>query len=301
MSCYDVAYDKDDGAAATGNWWDGLSKQQIFQLQEIKGNMSDVASSKDISTDGVDKEIQVAWEWPTDVAEPEWEIFAKMDNEDGTTAGPESVYPVASKAGNTINMIVVSFDRKKDPTGVKTLICVTLKLKWCTLQTLLTIDVKMKDSNGAEYWNTVTFLVAPCAMEMTITPGNSSAVAVSTLYLAQLCPLQGLDLLINPSHTQYLYKSSNLISRATTVTKTLNAWDNVFFGIESDFNYRGYGKVKHISSSSYCKVKRISANNKIPVIFEYKFEDLPQDKIQDEPLGSFDYNDVLFTVQLDKK
>jgi hypothetical protein len=157
----------------------------------------------------------------------------------------------------------------------------------------------MKDSNGDVYWNTVTFLVAPYDMKMTITPKDSSAAAVSKLYLAQLCPLQGIDLLLNPDHDYYIYKSGNLISREKTVTQTLGAWKNVFFGIESDFNFKGYGMVQHISSSSYCKVKRVSNDNKTPVIFEYKFEDLPQDKTGDEPLGSFDYNDVIFTVQLD--
>jgi hypothetical protein len=97
MSCYDVDYDKDKKDSSTEKWWDGLSNQQIFELQEIKGNMSDVVSSKDVSSDVVEKEIQVEWEWPIDVDEPEWELLAMMDNANGTTDGPEAFYLLLQK------------------------------------------------------------------------------------------------------------------------------------------------------------------------------------------------------------
>ena len=61
----------------------------------------------------------------------------------------------------------------------------------------------------------------------------------------------------------------------------------------------------HFSNSSYCKVSKLDTPNTIDgkvveATLQYEFEDLPINRLKYEDEGYFDYDDVVFTVDIIK-
>lgn len=297
LSCYDVNY-KDSTTADSKEWTDGLTPQQVMEGMEINGSMSssEVVSKADDAT-VVEKDIEVSWEWPVDLEEPVWEVFYTFDDEatEQPVYGPALSIPSDSNKASSLGSIYSTTAED----GATMLLKIAFKVKWTAYQKLLQVKIKMRDSNNDVYLNVVTFLVAPNDMTCTIRPDKSEAAASSTIYTTQLCALQGLAFLLNPSDSSYLYQEKNRINDyPTPLSWKLEKNKTIFFGIETDFISRGLGIVRHQSSSSYCKVRKVATTDGASATFRYTFEDLPKEQLRFENGKKFDYDDVIFLVDL---
>lgn len=299
VSCHDVQYDENT-ATNEANWTEGLTSQQIMEGMEIEGSIADtsVVSKEDATTE--EKEVGVVWEWPAESDQPEWEVSYIIDDDPSTET---TVFGPAEIPLDTTEKLLLIPTVTATVSGDLVVYTINFKLTFSSAQTLLAVKIKMKDSNGACYSNTVTFLVAPKAMTCTIRPGESEAAATSNLYKTQISILQlVIDFLTNPSHGTYLYKADNIFTIPTEGTVwTIDPCRLVFFGIETDLTSRGLGIVRHHSSSSYCKVTKICpAQNGAFATFKYSFEDLPKTQIRYEDGNRFDYDDVQFYIDIRK-
>lgn len=286
ISCYDVQLDK----AADENWYEGLTEGQVMEGMEIKGSLNTAAAST--KAEGDVQEVEVTWEWPLELDEPTWEVNYRIDSDEADNVESGELYngkiysETSSKA--SLNDVKVTYAQ----TGSIVYLTLCAKITWCSPQTLLTVEVRMLDSNNVPYYNTVTFLVAPYAMNCKIRPGVSDAEALSKLYKAQPSILQSIVNL-----DAFLYQSGNVFTMPVD-SWTIAQYRPVFFGIESNFSSKGFGTVRHQSSSSYCKVTRDTTASGARATFKYSFEDLPKDRLRYEPGKAFDYNDVVFYVDL---
>ncbi|HOP28353.1 MAG TPA: hypothetical protein P5120_18230 [Spirochaetota bacterium] len=278
MSCYDVAYDKDDGAAATGNWWDGLNTEQAVKAMDIKADISSTSKSD------TDQAVEVTWAFPhvLDLGCSAWTISVQTTS---IIDGTPSVFEVITD-GELTRVIA---DEEVLYTW-KGLFCHTYEEK------IVTYKVTMKDhtdpANQKEYDNIVSFIVYPNPVTLRITSLASERKSPAELFgywRSKWYDICRRELNFNVDIEYNLPEE-----------EPLRPWSHVNFKIKS---YHSFGVTEHWSNSSYCKVTKEEPTDEekssgIKARLKYSFEDLPINKISQEPTGFFDYNDVVFKVEV---
>jgi len=287
VSCYDVAYDKDDGAAATGNWWDGLSTKQIVEGMEITASEPVSKASKDTNpTTNLNQEIEVSWVCPIEFLG--WSVKYKIIGlADGDNTQGDDGWVTLDE-----DISIVKLEIEKDTFKYKFKHCPFFS----TTQYIVYYKIIMKEHNAAEpYENIVSFVVRPESrtLRISLSPETENGVP------SQLFGHWISNCLFNIVHP---IKISDYVSQDITVSPCTH----VFFWIDSDFRSKFGKTVRHYSNSSYCKVEKLSEPNSIPgkiveATLKYNFEDLPIDKLKEEPSGYFDYDDIVFTVDVIKE
>jgi len=273
LSCYDVDYDKDKDESES-QWWDGLTTKQMVEGMEIKAMPVTNKTSK--SSSSADQNIEVTWVFPTYITN--WGIQFKIDSYDGTD----------NVDWCSIEPVILTTEVDKYTYKYKFTKCITLK----TTQYIVYYKIIMTDTNGEKYENIVSFLVYPQDRTLRVTFKDSEATVDSTVYGAWVS-----SCLFNLIHT--------VPSSGQYKDFTLSSYSPVYFWINSDFSGKGLGTVTHYSNSSYCKVTKLATPSSISgktveVTLQYSFEDLPIDMLSSEDSGYFDYDDVVFTVDIIK-
>lgn len=275
MSCYDVAYDKDDGAAATsGNWFDGLTTEQAVKAMDVKANVT--ATSKDGEESAV-----VTWAFPheLDLGFAAWTISVQTTD---MVDGKPSIFNIISDG--TLEWV------EKDEE-----VLYTWKGLWKKEyeQKLVTYKVTMKDHtdphNQKEYDNIVSFCVYP----------NPVKLRIKSLASERKSPAELFGYWRSKWYDICRREINFNVDLDYTIPEEapLRPWSHVTFKIKS---YHSFGVTEHLSNSSYCKTEITKKSDGALATLKYSFEDLPINKISDEPTGYFDYNDVVFTVDVIK-
>ncbi len=277
VSCYDVQYDN----AADTSWADGLSTKQIVEGMEITADLSTSksAASKVDSSSPEDTEVEVTWVCPINICS--WTVAYKVE---GLLDGETKEWTELD-SGHEIVQVEVDKDAYK------------YSFKhcpfWSTTQYIVYYKISMTDHNGGPYENIVSFMVYPYGRELRVSMGTSEAAVSSKIYGhwsdLDCCIFDILHGVNQSVSAQYF---------------TLAPLSKVFFWICSDFTSWNFGNVMHFSNSSYCKVEKVATNSIqgriVEATIQYKFEDLPIDRLRYEDDGYFDYDDVVFTVDIIK-
>ena len=168
---------------------------------------------------------------------------------------------------------------------------------------LATLKVALPDHNTGEMIESVvTFMVAP-QKPIRVTLVEASADAPSSLY--------GQYSVADLWNWQLIFEDmQNLngvdLPSETILDSQLPAFAPVKFSIETDFSAPKWGfentTVRHESNTSFCKVTEVSRSeikeDDVMWRFKYAFEDLPLEKASFEAGGKFDYNDLVFYVDV---
>ena len=274
LSCYDVKYDDDDDSSG-GNWYDGLSTKQMVEGMEI---IAKAANSKSTAS-----EIEVSWVFPTYITK--WAVKYRIDsydgNEDVDWSEPDITITNKEVQENSYKQYKYFFGHK-----------ITFK----TTQYIVYYKISMTDTNGEEYENIVSFLVYPDARTLRVTYAASESSVDCSVYGAWIstCIFNIIKTAAGSSDLPGDYAEF-----------TLSAYSPVFFWIDSDFASKGLDTVTHYSNSSYCKVTRLAspstiAGKTVEATLKYSFEDLPQDMLKYEDGKAFDYDDMVFYVDIIK-
>lgn len=292
MSCYDVSYDKEQRVTAgssSGNWWDGLSTKQIVEGMEITASSSTSKLTKDtVPTTNVDQKIEVSWVCPIEFLG--WSVKYKiigLANGDNTTSDDDGWVPL----GETVSIEKLDID--KDTFKYKFIHCPFFS----TTQYIVYYKIIMKEHNEAvPYENIVSFVVRPNSRTLRISLSSETENGVPSQIYGHWIS----NCLFNIVHPIK-------ISDYEPIDIDVSPYTHVFFWIDSDFNAKFGTTVRHYSNSSYCKVEKLSETNvseipgeTIEATLKYSFEDLPIDKLKEEPDGYFDYDDIVFTVDVIK-
>ncbi|HRX49722.1 MAG TPA: hypothetical protein P5120_19515 [Spirochaetota bacterium] len=273
LSCYDVDYDKDKNDSEN-QWWEGLTTKQMVEGMEITAMPATNKSYK--SSSSTEQDIEVTWVFPSLISK--WGIQFKIDSIDGT----ENV------DWNSIEPVITTTEVDEFTYKYRFCKCITFTSK----QYIVYYKIMMTDTNGEQYENIVSFLVFPEGRQLRITFKDSEATVDSKIYGAWLSTC-----LFNIIHS--------VSSAGSYKNFTLSAYSPVYFWINSDFSSKGFGTVTHYSNSSYCKVTKLATPSSISgkvveATLQYSFEDLPVDMLRHEDSGYFDYDDVIFTVDIIK-
>jgi len=272
MACSYVGPDANDEPASSLK---GLTTQQIVEGMEIKANVT--SSSRAVEDESENPEISVTWACP--IFFTNWSITYKVAGD----TDEDTWHPVSSS---------VSCERSDVDTDVY-----KYSFKHCpifsTTEYIVYYKVSMQDHNGAWYSNIVSFMVYPKNRQLRITLSDETdAGAPSTLY-----GLWASNCVLFPSIHE-IFDNDNI---PATKDVSLAAYSPVIFAIETDFSYMnwsGIDMVIHVSNSSYCKAIKVETPSDAEARIKYSFEDLPITRLWAEPEGSFDYNDVVFFVDV---
>jgi hypothetical protein len=289
FSCYDVEYkDKGNGEAPGSSWAEGLTTQQIVEGMLITANMSETAARTTVADS---TEVEVSWECPID--SNDWAVDYSMDGEDWTALSSNVIDETAKTVSDPSASFSITICKATIATDVYRYKFKHLPV-FLTSQYIIYYKIKMKDSNGVWYDNIVSYMVLPQnrTLRVTMLLGEMSA-DVSSILTGYF---NGCLLNLNT----HKYDTTT----AAPQDFTLNAFSPVFFGIETDFAQKGFGKVRHYSNSSFCKTVKIPTSNisgkTVEATLKCSFEDLPLSRLQFEPSKKFDYNDVVFKVDIIK-
>jgi len=168
---------------------------------------------------------------------------------------------------------------------------------------LATLKVALPDHNTGEMVGSiVTFMVAP-QKNIRVTLVEASASAPSSLF--------GQYTVLDVWNWQLIFKDmQNLngvdLPSVEILESQLPKFSPVKFSIETDFSDPQWGfentLVRHESNTSFCKVTEVPASQikeaDVQWRFKYEFEDLPLEKASFENGGLFDYNDLVFYVDV---
>ncbi len=276
MSCYDVSYDKDDGAAATGNWTDGLTTKQIVEGMEVKANISSDDSSK--CTDCEEEVFELVWVLPIFIG-GNWSVYSLALGED---------------TNNDWELLLDTVTSEKISGGYWKYTCKT-KRTWVSNEYLISYKICLTDSNNQTFTNIVSFSVLPndATLRITIDPAserNTAKTSLAGFWLTKEWKLY--------CNIESYWTPISIESNAVTNTNA-KSFVPVYFRIKSDLRAQGIGIVTHYSNSSFCKTSRITPDAVDALAtFQFKFEDLPLEQLSQEPDGAYDYDDVIFKVEV---
>lgn len=284
ISCYDVQYDaKKDVQNNTQNdtqdgentetsdedWIEGLTPQQIVEGMDVTA----IAVNDDL------KVFKVIWILPTPL-EGTWSLksctFGENDSENWETLTDQ----VSSEA--IASGVKYSFYNQST---------------WYYGQYLITYKICLTDKDGTTYENVVSFLILPAngCIRIKIDPASQRQTEKTSLYGFWLTKEW-----YTYWNVDYYWSSISLDSDAVTIVKD-KASLPVCFKIISEMTDKGLGIVTHYSNSSFCRIERLSkaadASDTLAT-FKFSFEDLPINQLRYETTRSFDYNDVIYTVEI---
>jgi hypothetical protein len=159
-------------------------------------------------------------------------------------------------------------------------------------QRIVYFKVQMVDNNDDEYENIVSFFVYPNDRRLRITLSEeTSADAPSELFIG----FREWFRLFWDIHELELPTSKE-------VEEDLSSWTTVLFLLKADFSQWFDGdeaSVVRKSNTSYCKVTTVDPpDDTVEARLRYSFEDLPITRLANEPSGYFDYNDMIFFVDI---
>lgn len=280
MSCYDVAYDKDEGvstSSSSGNWTEGLTTKQIVEGMEIKANISnDSTTSK--CTDCEEEVFELVWVLPVFIG-GNWSVYSLALGED---------------TDDDWELLLDTVTSEKISDGYWKYTCKT-KRTWVPNEYLISYKVCLTDANNKTFTNIVSFSVLPndATLRITIDPASERNTAKTTLAGFWLTKEWKLYCNIESYWTPVPIES-NAITNANA-----KSYVPVYFRIKSDLTAQGLGIVTHYSNSSFCKTSKITPNAiDALATFQFKFEDLPLEQLRNEPDGAYDYDDVIFKVEV---
>ena len=152
----------------------------------------------------------------------------------------------------------------------------------------------MPSVNAGQFYSTITsFVVFPDGRTLRVNVVSADADASSDIYY---------NLSSNALFTD-VDKENVPVS---SVERDLGSYRLAYFSILTDLATIGLsGKVRHRSNSSYCRVTKISTGpvvlddgRTVEATLKYEFEDLPCNLRGYEPGETFDYDDVVMTVDI---
>ena len=284
-ACSYVGIGDDDSG---DNWWDGLSTQQMVDGMMIEASESQQPASR-ASEEG--KNIQVTWSLP--VKFTNWRISVKYGNDE------KVIYDYEDLANREVDIEIKTGQTEWDATEVW-IFKFFHKVIVIPTQFIVTYKIEMIDHNGDKYENVVSFMVFPenRKLNVSLNANEIESGALSSLYYIQ--PYQVLPICHIPEGSTKVF--DDIHADNGTFSINLNSFHDVQFAILTDFTYQnwdGITKIAHYSNTSYCKVtKEENPNDGAEATFKYAFEDLPITRLSAERDGKFDYNDVVFYVDV---
>jgi hypothetical protein len=162
----------------------------------------------------------------------------------------------------------------------------------------------MTDHNGEVYDNIVSFMIQPPSQKLKITvlsetnaKADSKLALIKAFHESPFEPLQDSEYF-----TIFDVVQDNI---GVSALHELAPKKPVQFAIKTDFKKypQVYSIVKeavHYSNTSYCKVTKVANPDPTNIIarIKYQFEDLPANMVDKDNFGYFDYNDVVFLVDI---
>ena len=283
-----------------GNWWDSLSRQEVFEATTVVINGSDVDGSR-ADGDTITKDIDITWALPFELPVcPNGGAFTITWSYNEDFSEPKDV------AIDDADMSVVKGKVAWEVSDV-------FVYKFCKYfsfkanEYIVYFKLNMTDHNGAKYQTIVSFMVFPKDKTLRIrtAPAESDAGAINTLYrinCTQFTPTVNL-----PADATLLFDDAALDEAAASTSKTqiLDALNLFQLAILTDFSGLTGDDLKlaRYSNTSFCKVIPVAKVSGADATLKYSFEDLPLQMLGTEAPGSdgvrrFDYNDVVVYVDI---
>ncbi|MBN2529530.1 MAG: hypothetical protein JXR76_24290 [Deltaproteobacteria bacterium] len=296
---------------ATEVWTDGLSLEEVVSVMPVTVDLAEPAAPQAsnlvkrniVAADSTtDTAIKITWAWPVawctgEIAEyctssKLWKIYGQDEN------GEWQPLPASIVKKTIKNSVTGEFDYEW-----------SAYFSWIPQHVLTYFKVSLPDHNtGALYESIVTFFVTPPLPNLL----QPSDIRVSLLEASAKAPskLYGMVGASKGKASQEVFTSLQNFAggvdlpSATLVTSQLPFNHPIKFAIETDFSATEWGfanpVVVHESNSSFCKVTEVTDNVPTDTIWRFKFafEDLPLDKASFEAGGLFDYNDLVFYVDV---
>lgn len=295
MSCYDVQLDKE--TAANENWADGLDQAVIIERMPVttEAKLSETKAGETKAGE-TNCEVEVSWECPIDT--DNWAVEVSDNGVDYKALDVEMEGDSKGVTGSEIITIVKTPCYTVDAVVYYTY---SFKCNWVIVDDINYIGyfkIMMPTANWTpdkpDYFYTITsFVVFPEGRTLRVNVISSDADARSDIYynLASGALFTGV-------------KKGNV--PASPVERNLGEYRLAYFSILTNLADIGRsGKVRHYSNSSYCKVTKISDGtvdmgdgHKIEATLMYEFEDLPCNLKGYEPGLTFDYDDIVITVDI---
>ncbi len=268
-------------------WTEGLTLGEVVQKMEItvdkaSPQTSTANASVQLNTTGDDQDqLYIYWWVPKALFDKHlgsgdgngWVVQKKVDSDEWKTISNEIKREVIT--GSEYTYYKFSFFGMRTYTGN---------------EKIITYKIRMTDNNDQEYENIVSFMVTPQDRKLQITLQEAEAAAPSTLWIAH----------IGSKIFDHLWNVKEVKLPASTTYLPAN--HNVIFMMEADFTGLGYAeqKVVRYSNTSFCRVTSVEAPTGVEARFKYAFEDLPLTEVASEGSGQFDYNDLVFHVDVMK-
>ena len=289
VSCYDVQLDKE---TVNVDWAYNLSDEMI--IERMPTTVEPVLTATKADSESTTCEVEVSWECPIDT--DEWSVQVSDDGE--TYSDLDVVMEGESKGvtGSETVTIVKTLCYTVDATVYYTYM---FKCNWVIINDINYIGyfkIRMPSVNAGQFYSTITsFVVFPDGRTLRVNVVSADADASSDIYY---------NLSSNALFTD-VDKENVPVS---SVERDLGSYRLAYFSILTDLATIGLsGKVRHCSNSSYCKVTKLDApvypleegdNRTIEATLQYEFEDLPCNLRGYEPGETFDYDDVVMTVDI---
>lgn len=283
------------------SWADDLTPAQVFSVMPVSVDMEGGSASPQVT--GISKmsavpeeAIKITWRIPKHIFDVwgwthPFEIYSQ--NEDGgwevlpANITRSEVEDSITGAIDFVWMAIVSSSKCHFKGGM-----------------LATLKVSLPDHNtGVPVESIVTFMVAP-DKDIRVSLVEASAVAPSSLY-GQYSSVEGSLFSWNLVFKDMQNFVGGVDMPEVKILKdSLPAFSPVKFYIESDFSGTGWDfeedVVVHESNTSFCKVTEVTQDVPADTMWrlKYSFEDLPLEKSAIEANGLFDYNDLVFYLDI---
>ena len=288
-----------------GNWWDGLSRQEVFEATTVVVNGTDAIESRADET--VNKNVKITWALPFELPVcPKGGAFTIEWSYNEDFSDPQDV--VIDDADLSITKGKVAWE-VSDVYVYKFSKYFSFKVT----EYIVYFKLRMTDHNGAEYQTIVSFMVFPKSKILRIrtAPAETDADAINALYridYTQFEPSVNL-----PEGSRLLFNDAALDDGEvpSSTNETLDALNLFQIAILTDLSdILGEDvKLARYSNTSFCKVTPVVEKMAdADATLRYSFEDLPLQMLETEDavydaktqkyVRRFDYNDVVVYVDI---
>ncbi|MBN2527055.1 MAG: hypothetical protein JXR76_11730 [Deltaproteobacteria bacterium] len=263
-------------------WTHGLSQKQIVEAmpvvaQTVNGSQQPQGAIAVRRAVGERPSHLVSWMVPHDSLRPaSWEVYEKNNNDEW----------------EFINVTIETRNREEDDI-VYDVFSFTTPVG-DTVSFIKYYKIVMVDHNGASYGSIVSLVSYPGGHPIAVTLADETeadAPSGVTLHYngveESLWDIQRLESLDLP--------------QTVNLDANWEAWSDLQLTIQSDFSGWGLGDLPMLraSNSSFCKVELVTAPaGPIVARLKFSFEDLPLNRVANEPTKAFDYNDVVLFVDI---